>query len=74
MAAQEILPLDNIDINQADNRIQQIIDELERDDALRGLLNEDQLVQDHDEGIALDVESELIDIIQPFDFELEVDY
>ena len=74
MAVQETLPPDNIDINQLDNRIQQIIDELEQNDALRGLFNEDQLVQDADEGIALDVESELEAIIEPFDFELEVDF
>ena len=70
---QEIQPLLNMDIDQVDGRIQQIIDELEQDNVLRGLLNEDQIVQDNDEGIHLDVEIELNDIIDPFDYEVEVE-
>ena len=58
----------NVEINQADDQIQQIINELEQDEALRGVLNQ---VQGADEGIALDVEVELQEIIEPFDFELE---
>ena len=64
-----------IDINNLDDRIQQIIDDLQEDDALRRLLNEDDhLVQDADKGIELDVETELQAIIEPFDYELEIDF
>ena len=64
----------NIDIDELDNRIQRIIDDLEEDDALRRLLNEDPFVQDADEGIDLDIEMELGEIVEPFDYELEVDF
>ena len=64
-----------IDINNLDDRIQQIIDNLQEDDAQRRLLNEDDhLAQDADEGIELDVETELQAIIEPFDYELEIDF
>ena len=70
----------NIDINEADNAIQQIINELEEDDVIRDLINAEnngELVhphyEDEDEGIGLNVEAELQDIIEPFDYELEVE-
>ena len=69
----------NIDINEVDSIIEQMINEFEQDDAIRDLLNQnnDELVHPHyqngDEGIGLDIETELEDIIQPFDYYLEVE-
>ena len=70
----------NIHINEADNIIQQIINELEQDAAIRDLINAEnngELVhphyEDEDEGIGLNVEVELQNIIEPFDYELEVE-
>ena len=69
--------INNIDINQVDNIIQQVINELEQDEAVRELLNNDELMnphyQDEDEGIGINVDTELEDIIEPFDYELEVE-
>ena len=69
--------INNIDINEVDNIIQQVINELEQDEAVRELLNNDELMnphyQDEDEGIGLNVDTELEDIIEPFDYELEVE-
>ena len=69
----------NIPINEADNIIQQILNEMEQDDAIRDLINAEnngELVhphyEDEDEGIHLDVETELQAIIEPFDYQLEV--
>ena len=74
-AIQETLPLDieNININQADAIIQQVLEKLQQDEAIRELFNDDELVQDNDEGINLDAEIELEAIIEPFDYELEVE-
>ena len=69
--------INNIDIDQLDNMIQQIINELEQDQAVRDLVNNEGLVnphyQDEDEGIDLDIETELEAIIEPFDYQLEVE-
>ena len=84
VVVQEVQPLGNVEINHVDNQIQQIIDELEQNDVIRGVLNDVELglfnevqddddeVQDDDEGIALDIETELNDIVEPFNYELEV--
>ena len=68
----------SIDINQVNNVIQEIINDFEQDEALRGLLNDpNDLVHPHyeddDEGIGLNVETELEDIVEPFDYNLEVE-
>ena len=75
-AMQETLPpdIENININQVDAIIQQVINELQQDEVIHELFNDDELVQDNDEGIDLDVETELEAIIEPFDYELEVDF
>ena len=64
----------NIEFDQADNITAEIIDSLEQDHAIRDLLNvnveeNNQDQNEHDEGIALNYEDE---IIEPFDFYLEV--
>ena len=74
-AMHETLPpddVDNITIEDVNNIIEQIINEFEQDAAVRDLLNVDELVhphyEDEDEGIELNVEAELQDIIEPFDY------
>ena len=78
VAINETLPPDNnIDNYNIDNIIQQVINELEQDEAIRHLLNHEEFVHPHyqyeDEGIELDVETELEAVIEPFDYQLEVE-
>ena len=72
-ALPEPLSPNNINVDQVNDIIQEIIDGLEQDQAVRDLLNEEGLVhphyQDEDEGLGLDVEVELEAIIEPFDYE-----
>ena len=76
-AAEGLFPPDNVDVNdldidQIDNIIQQVINEMETDEAVRRVLNDDEIVhpqyEDQDEGIVLNVQSELDAIIEPFDY------
>ena len=66
-----------MNIEQLDNVIQNIINDLEQDEAVRQMLNNEEYVQplyaDEDEGIALDVEVELDAVIEPFDYQEVVD-
>ena len=66
------------DINEimgADNIIDEIINELERDEAIHEMLAGNEVQQPNDdEGIALDYETELEAILEPFDYELEIDW
>ena len=82
IALEETVPNDNfdigdLDIDQIDTIIQRVINELEEEEAVRDLLNDNQLVQpnyqDQDEGIDLDIDLELAAIIEPFDYQLEVE-
>ena len=72
------LQVDNvINPDEVDNIIDSIINELVQDDAVRNILGDDEVVrpsyEDKDEGIGLNVVTELEDIIEPFDFQLEVE-
>ena len=71
-AMQETLPpyIENISIDQIDNIIQEVIHELQQDDVAQVIFND---AQDNDEGIDLDIETELEGIVEPFDYELEVE-
>ena len=60
-------------MENADNAIDEIIMELERDGAIREILD-DNMVQNDDEGIALDYETELDVIVEPIDYELELNW
>ena len=84
LAAEEILPIDPVNVNEVDNIINEIISDLEQDNAMQDILNEyhvnvmnNQLVQpqyqEEDEGIGLNLETELEDILELFDYELEVE-
>ena len=59
------------DHNEGNNIIDQIINELEINQELYNVLNEPQHDLADDEGIGLNLEDEIID---PFDFTLEVDF
>ena len=64
-------------IEDADNIINEIIGEFERDREIQEILagNDDEVQQHNDdEGIALDYETELDAILEPFDYELELDW
>ena len=59
-----------------DGIINDIINDLQRDEHIHAILN-NQLVhpayEDDDEGIGLNIDTELEAILEPFDFELEVE-
>ena len=77
----EILPAnDAVNINEVDDIIDEIINDLQQDDVIRDLLNAEnngELVRPHyedeDEGIGLNTETELEYVLEPFDYELEVE-
>ena len=71
------VPILNINVGHL---IDQIINELEQDDAARDILNQmddNELLRPHyedeDEGIGLNVETELEGIVEPFDYALEIE-
>ena len=76
-AGVELLPGDPLAVNDAENIIDEIIRELNQDDAIRNIFNDvdNEMVVPHyteeDEGIGLNVEIELDGIIEPLDLELE---
>ena len=57
---------DNISIDQMDNLLREMINDLQRDDDVRALLNNEELFppQQEDEGIDLDIEMEIDDPLQ----------
>ena len=65
-------PDGNISIDEVDNIVQNIIDDLQRDENVRALLNGEEFFQqpawEDDEGIAMDME---IEIDELFDLRLE---
>ena len=81
---QERLPvIPEFDQNEADQIIDQIINDMEQDEAVQALLNpvvdqimrndnNDQINSNDDEGIELNFEDEID--VQPFDYNLEVDF
>ena len=77
LAAEELLPLDQQNMDNLDDMINDIVRDLQDDEALRDIFynDDDDLVQprymDEDEGIGLNVEVELEDIIEPLDLEAE---
>ena len=78
MAMEDLLPIspENNNMN-VDDIIDNIIRDLQQDEDLRNILDNDGLVQPHytdeDEGIGLNVESELEAVTEPFDYALEVE-
>ena len=77
VAMNETLPDIGINgIENADNLIAEIINELEQEGPLQGILAGDDEVRDgdYDEGIALDYQTELEAVVESFDYELEIDF
>ena len=74
-AIENELNLDDGDFMDVDNIINSIIRDLQEDDELRDILNNDDHVQAHyideDEGIGLNLETELEAAIEPLDLEEE---
>ena len=62
----EPLPQDNLNIDQLDNFVQNMIEDLQRDDDVRALLNDEELSpplhREEDEGIDMDIEIEIDDL------------
>ena len=76
-AAEGLIP-DNFD--NIDNIIDDIIMDLQQDDVLRDYLNAERngellhpAYEEEDEGIGLNVDTELEAIIEPFDYQLDVE-
>ena len=72
IAAKDLLPADPeiLDMNE---RIDEIIRELQQDPDLGDILNKRINEEEGDKGIELDVHAELEVDIEPFDYELEVE-
>ena len=73
VAVQELLPASPITIENMDRIIDEIIRDLEQDEQIRDLMPDLQSDNEEDEGIELNIESELNAIVEPFDYELEVE-
>ena len=77
IAAEDLMSLSPQNINYLDNIIDDIIHDLQQDDELRAILDNNDFVQpqymDEDEGIGLNTELELDAIIEPFDYDAEVE-
>ena len=76
---EEILPENPVNINDVDRIINDIINDLQQDQEIQNILwnEDDELVGPHyeeeDEGIGLNVSTELEAILEPFDYEVEVE-
>ena len=73
LASQGLIPDVSLDIENMDRIVNEIIAELEQDQQIRDLLPFVQSDVEEDEGIELNIETELAEIVQPFDCELDVE-
>ena len=76
IAVEDLIPPSPEIINDIDNIINDIVRDLEQDDEIRAMLDDNYLQPQHtdeDEGIGLNLETELEGIVEPFDYELEVE-
>ena len=76
IAAEDLIPPSPEIINDIDNIINDIVRELEQDNEIRVMLDDNYLQPQHtdeDEGIGLNIDTELEAIIEPFDYQLEVE-
>ena len=70
IAAQEILPTNPMSIQEMDEIVDRIIRELEEDDEIRDLVGN---INSDDEGIEINIDTELDAVLEPFDYQLEVE-
>ena len=73
IAAQELLPDSPITIENIDRIIDEIIHDLEQDEQVRDLMGNLQEDIEEDEGIEINIDTELSAIVEPFDYQLEVE-
>ena len=73
LAAQGLIPNSSLDIEDMDRIVNEIIMELEQDEQIRDLLPYVQSDVEEDEGIELNIETELAAIVEPFDYEHDVE-
>ena len=73
IAAQELLPDSPITIENIDRIIDEIIHDLEQDEQVRDLVGNLQQDIEEDEGIEINIDAELSAIVEPFDYQLEVE-
>ena len=73
IAAGELLPTDPISIENMDRIVDEIIRDLERDDQVRELLDNIDENDEEDEGIEINIDTELRAIVEPFDYQVEVE-
>ena len=76
MVVEDLIPPSPEIINDIDNIINDIVRELEQDNEIRNMLDDNYLQPQHtdeDEGIGLNIDSELEAILEPFDYQLEVE-
>ena len=71
VASQGLIPDVSLDIENMDRIVNEIIAELEQDEQIRNLLPYIQSDVEEDEGIELNIETELESIVEPFDYELD---
>ena len=72
IAAQELLPDSPITIENIDRIIDEIIYDLEQDEQVRELVGNFQDIEEN-EGIEINIDTELSAIVEPFDYQLEVE-
>ena len=70
IAAQELLPTNPMTIEEMDEIVGEIIRELEEDEQIRDLVPD---ISSDDEGIEINIDTELDAILEPFDYEIEVE-
>ena len=73
IAAGELLPTDPISIENMDRIVDEIIRDLERDEQVRELLDNINENDEEDEGIEINIDTELRAIVEPFDYQVEVE-
>ena len=73
IAAEELLPADPISIENMDRIVDEIIRDLERDEQIRELLGNINENNEEDEGIEINIDTELSAIVEPFDYQVEVE-
>ena len=73
IAARKFLPDSPITIETIDRIIDEIIHDLEQDEQVRDLMGNIQQDIEEDEGIEINIDTELSAIVEPFDYQLEVE-
>ena len=73
IAVRDLVPDSPITVENIDRIIDEIIHDLEQDEQARNLLGNFQQDIEEDEGIEINIDTELSAIVEPFDYRLEVE-